>query len=834
EVQQARAFIDLLEAASLDGSGLDERALERLRNPPCTPIVVDDLDLLFSLRLFLANNKSLQDAYNRNRDAILSRYPDNPILSHYEAKSKVAELSGISAIVDDMCVNSCIGFTGPFADLEACPECAAPRYDPLTWESLGKKVPQQTFYTIPIGPTIQALWRSSDGATAMKYRRQNTAAILEALRQTHGIIDSYDDYTYGEEYLSAVADGRIGEHDTVLMFSADGAQLYRHKQSDCWIFIWVILDLAPDGRYKKKRVVPAAIIPVPGKIKVFDSFLFPSFSHLAALQKEGLPIWDASTDTKATSRPFLALITADSPGMARLDGLVGHQGMQGCRYFCGTKGRRKPSGNHYYPALLKPDEYDMFGCAHGDLDPFKIPPTFFEEYEEKLAYLESSPNETQYKIRRRDTGISKPCLLSGISADHRFHLPLGFAGDYMHLFSLNLPDLLFDLWRGTMDCDSTDSRATWDWAVLRGEVWITHGKAVADTKPYLPGSFDRPPRNPAEKINSGYKAKEFSTYLYVLGPGVFYEVLPEEYWRNFCRLVCAVRLFHRQRISAPQLLRANKAMGNFVVEFERLYYQRRVDRLHFCRPCLHLLPHAAGEVHRLGPGVCYAQWTMERTIGNLGEEIKSQSKPYANLSWRAVQRAQVNALTSMVPSFDMSDAPALPRGAEDIGDGFVLLRARDRNPQVLDSVAMHNAIRSHFGITLELFDILRWARLRLPNGQIARSSWKELLKPLEVGRMARNVKINGCSETFALLSCYSEPNKKLYDDSYNTLIACRHDTNDLQVIHVKAILSVVGMVPLTNYAAEPLFYVAEKLRLDGVEMTGVEELDDDIDGYVLY
>jgi hypothetical protein len=37
--------------------------------------------------------------------------------------------------------------------------------------------------------------------------------------------------------------------------------------------------------------------------------------------------------------------------------------------------------------------------------------------------------------------------------------------------------------------------------------------------------------------------------------------------------------------------------------------------------------------------------------------------------------------------------------------------------------------------------IIRWARLRLPNGQIARSAWKEKMKPLEAVRMARNVKV---------------------------------------------------------------------------------------------
>lgn len=99
----------------------------------------------------------------------------------------------------------------------------------------------------------------------------------------------------------------------------------------------------------------------------------------------------------------------------------------------------------------------------------------------------------------------------------------------MHLPALNIPDLLLSLWRGTIECDRDDNKNLWDWATLKGDVWKNHGCAVAAATPYLPGSFDRPPRNPAEKINSGYKAWEFLLYIYGLGPGLFYDVLPFKY-----------------------------------------------------------------------------------------------------------------------------------------------------------------------------------------------------------------------------------------------------------------------------------------------------------------
>jgi hypothetical protein len=157
----------------------------------------------------------------------------------------------------------------------------------------------------------------------------------------------------------------------------------------------------------------------------------------------------------------------------------------------------------------------------------------------------------------------------------------------MHLLCLNIPDLLIPLWRGTFTCEKTDDKSMWDWAVLQGDIWKQHGQTVADATPYLPGSFGRPPRNPAEKINSGYKAWEFMLYLYALSPGLLYNILPEKYWRNMCKLVFGVRLIIQNSIISEELLEAHTSLAEFTHEFEELYYQRRTDRLHFIRPSIH-------------------------------------------------------------------------------------------------------------------------------------------------------------------------------------------------------------------------------------------------------
>lgn len=78
----------------------------------------------------------------------------------------------------------------------------------------------------------------------------------------------------------------------VLLLSIDGAQLYQSKHSDCWIYIWVILDHAPDMYYKKKYILHGGFIRGLNNPKNLDSFMLPGLYHLTTIQKEGLQIWD--------------------------------------------------------------------------------------------------------------------------------------------------------------------------------------------------------------------------------------------------------------------------------------------------------------------------------------------------------------------------------------------------------------------------------------------------------------------------------------------------------------------------------------------------------------
>lgn len=259
----------------------------------------------------------------------------------------------------------------------------------------------------------------------------------------------------------------------------------------------------------------------------------------------------------------------------------------------------------------------------------------------------ASANPTAFKRNRLETGLAKPSIFSALPHNRIFRIPLCFPADIMHLVTLNIPDIFFELTRGTLACDKDDSKDTWDWICFKGDVWKTHGQAIADVRSYLPGSFDRPPRYPAEKLNSGYKEIEYLTYFYGLGPAMFRNILPDKYWLNYCKLVRAVQILHQCRITIQEIKNAQELMIAFIEEYEKLYYQRIPGRLHMVRQSIHALFHMAPKTGRIGPYIILSQWVMERLIGELVGELRQPSNPYQNLSQRAFRRAQLSALKVM-------------------------------------------------------------------------------------------------------------------------------------------------------------------------------------------
>ena len=122
-IKITQEFIKEIRVATLENGNLDDDVIHQLRNPPEEPTNISDSDVRLSLDLFLAVTNASEETYHASHDAILRRYPDSGVLSYHAVKKLVAEITGVVAVYDDMCINSCHAFTGPFAQLQSCSIC---------------------------------------------------------------------------------------------------------------------------------------------------------------------------------------------------------------------------------------------------------------------------------------------------------------------------------------------------------------------------------------------------------------------------------------------------------------------------------------------------------------------------------------------------------------------------------------------------------------------------------------------------------------------------------------------------------------------------------------
>ena len=91
------------------------------------------------------------------------------ITSQFSVKKQMGKLAGIHPMMNNMCINTCMVYTGSFSDIDTCPHCGKSQYDQRVFLASDgqKKVPQQKFYIFAVGPQLQALWCNPKDAEAM-------------------------------------------------------------------------------------------------------------------------------------------------------------------------------------------------------------------------------------------------------------------------------------------------------------------------------------------------------------------------------------------------------------------------------------------------------------------------------------------------------------------------------------------------------------------------------------------------------------------------------------------------------------------------------------------
>ncbi|KAG2338304.1 hypothetical protein BDR05DRAFT_952037 [Suillus weaverae] len=132
--KDAIMFIRALQSASLDDpcAKLNNAALQRLRHPLQEPLHIEEPAIRHGIISYFALEHSANEAYERIRNSAARNFEGAAeIPSHARIERLIAEYTGIESIEHDMCPDTCVAFTGPFAELVNCPICGTERYDPI-------------------------------------------------------------------------------------------------------------------------------------------------------------------------------------------------------------------------------------------------------------------------------------------------------------------------------------------------------------------------------------------------------------------------------------------------------------------------------------------------------------------------------------------------------------------------------------------------------------------------------------------------------------------------------------------------------------------------------
>ncbi|KAF8834252.1 hypothetical protein BDN67DRAFT_1049049, partial [Paxillus ammoniavirescens] len=171
------SFVQALRNASTTDpvAKLSDEALNRLRNPPTTPLVIDSRGIQLSISTYLTLEHSSQASYKRVYRSCKLNFASAPgaedILSYHNVERLIRTHTGTELILHDMCPKTCHAFTGPYSTLDECYICQTSWWneEKLQGSNGRVKVPAQQFTTIPVGPELQACSHSPESAHEMRY-----------------------------------------------------------------------------------------------------------------------------------------------------------------------------------------------------------------------------------------------------------------------------------------------------------------------------------------------------------------------------------------------------------------------------------------------------------------------------------------------------------------------------------------------------------------------------------------------------------------------------------------------------------------------------------------
>lgn len=458
-------------------------------------------------------------------DKLKFAFPSASVPSWKQCQSHASRLSGYEPLRFDCCIKSCCCFTGPHADLQACPYCGSSRFD-------AHNKPRQIFVYLPLIPRLKAFLANTTLAQQMRYRGERKHDPTQ-------IADIFDSLLYqtllgkkvvinGKEMsYSHFADLR----DIALGLSTDGFAPFRRRKTTCWPIILFNYNLPPEIRFHIENTLSIGVVPGPKKPVDFDSFLWPLVQELLQLEI-GVHAYDALTNSFFPLRAYLIVVFGDIPAISMVTRMKGHNGYRPCR-MCNITGVGIPDSRQttlyvpldrsQHPRAQNADEIPTY-------DPANLPLRTDSEFRAQANEVDTAENDTSAERLSREYGIKGLPVLAALSS---ISFPDSFPYDFMHLIWENVVKNLMLLWTNAykgLDAGIEDYH-------LHPTVWDAIGAASTQCGGTIPSVFGpRTPNVASDKVS--WTADSRSMWFLYVGPVLLRRrFAKQKYYDHFVQLV---------------------------------------------------------------------------------------------------------------------------------------------------------------------------------------------------------------------------------------------------------------------------------------------------------
>ena len=179
--------------------------------------------------------------------SVLQKATQTKLLSLHAVKKLASKLSGIKANKYDVCPNSCMAYTGEHAAKSRC--CFTKNNEICNESRFNKKgKPWSQMVYVSCFDMIRAMYANAETSYMLRNCDRSLQRALHLLGQAKETLRTYSDFGDSDVQVHLHKHVKLFKdpQDVAFALSTDGAQLTMKKQSNTWVAVLILLNLAAE------------------------------------------------------------------------------------------------------------------------------------------------------------------------------------------------------------------------------------------------------------------------------------------------------------------------------------------------------------------------------------------------------------------------------------------------------------------------------------------------------------------------------------------------------------------------------------------------------------